>query len=61
MPRDEHLPLTGPELEAVKRIAKRENISEEEAATRLVQSALARRVRRHTGKAPARIYGLRRK
>lgn len=61
MPRDESIPLTGPELEAVKRIAKRENISVEEAATRLVQSSLERRVRKRTGRAPARIYGLRRK
>lgn len=48
-------------METIKRIAKREGISEEEAATKLVQSALARRVRRRTGKSPARVYGMRRK
>jgi len=59
--RDESVSLGKDEMEAVRRIAKREGISEEEAATRLVQSALARRVRRRTGKAPAKVYGMRRK
>lgn len=57
MPRDEPLSLSGPEMEQVRRIARRDGISEEEAATKLVQSALARRVRKRTGKAPARVYG----
>lgn len=60
MPRDESLSLSAKELEAVKRIAKRDDISLEEAATKLVQGALERRVRRRTGKPRARIYGLRR-
>jgi hypothetical protein len=59
--RDESLSLSGPEMEAVKRIAKREGISEEEAATKLVQSALARRVRRRTGKAPAKVYSIKKR
>lgn len=33
----------------------------DEAATGLVQTALARRVRKRTGKAPARVYSMRRK
>lgn len=53
---DENLSLSGPEMEAVKRIAAREGISVEEAATKLVQSGLARRVRRRTGKGPAKQY-----
>lgn len=58
---DENLSLSGPEMEQVMRIAKRDGITEEEAATKLVQSALARRVRKRTGKGPARVYGLKRK
>lgn len=61
MSRDESLSLTGPEMDAVRRIAKREGITEEEAATKLVQSALARRVRRRTGKAPAKVYGIKKR
>lgn len=45
-------------MEQVRRIAKRDGVSVEEAATKLVQSALARRVRRRTGKGPAKVYGL---
>lgn len=61
MPRDESLPLSKTEMEAVRRIAHRDGISLEEAATKLVQSALARRVRRRTGRGPAKVYGLRRR
>ena len=61
MPRDETLALSGKEMEAVRHIAKRDGISEEEAATKLVQSALARRVRRRTGRGPAKVYGMRRR
>ena len=61
MPRDESLYLSSAEMEQVRRIARREGISEEEAATRLVQSALSRRVRKRTGKGPAKVYGMRRK
>lgn len=59
--RDESLSLSGPEMEAVKRIAKREGTSDEEAATKLVQSALERRVRKRTGKAQARVHQIKRK
>ena len=60
-PRDEPLSLSAAEMEQVKKIAKRDGINEEEAATRLVQSALARRVRRRTGRGPAKVYGLKRR
>ncbi|HJT63103.1 MAG TPA: hypothetical protein VJ797_15645 [Burkholderiales bacterium] len=43
----------------VRQIAERDGVSEEEAATRLVKTALARRVKKRTGKNPARVYGLR--
>lgn len=48
--------LTDAEMELVRRIARRDGITEDEAATNLIQSALARRVRKRTGKAPAKVY-----
>lgn len=51
--------LSAKERELVKRIAERDGVSEDEAATRLVKQALARRVKRRTGKAPARVYAMR--
>lgn len=54
----ESVPLTKAERALVQRVAARDGISEEEAATRLVQSALARRVRRRTGKGQAKVYGM---
>lgn len=59
MPDQDPLPLSPDEAAQVKRIAKRDGISDEEAATMLVQAALARRVRKRTGKAPARVYAMR--
>jgi hypothetical protein len=53
--------LTKTELEIVERIAKRDGCSIDEAATRLTKAALARRVKKRTGKAPARVYEIRRK
>lgn len=61
MPRDEQVVLSAKEMEQVRRIARRDGISEDEAATKLVQSSLERRVRRRTGKGPAKVYGLRRR
>ncbi len=57
----EKLSLTGKELEQVRRIAKRDGRDEDEVATELVQAALARRVRKRTGKGPARIYAIKRR
>lgn len=45
----------------VKRIAERDGVSEDEAASRLVSAALARRVRKRTGRGPAKVYGLKRR
>jgi hypothetical protein len=53
------LPLTKAEHEVVKRIAQRDGISEDEAATLLVKGALERRVRKRTGKGPARVFKIR--
>ena len=57
----DHTALTKAEREIVKRIADRDGITEDEAATNLVKTALARRVKKRTGKAPAKVYGMRRK
>ena len=55
-----HLNLSRDEMAALRSIAERDGITDEDAATLLVQSALARRVRRRTGKGPARVYDLKR-
>ena len=51
--------LSRSEREVVRRIAERDGVTEDEAASKLVSAALARRVKKRTGKAPARVYGLR--
>lgn len=53
--------LSEKEMELVRQVAKRDGITEDEAATNLARSALARRVKKRTGKTPARVYGFRRK
>jgi hypothetical protein len=56
-----NLVLSKEEAKLAKQLAEREGISEEDAATKLLQAAIARRVRKRTGKGPARVYPLRRK
>lgn len=53
--------MSDKEIELVKQIAKREGITEDEAATQLVQKEIARRVRKRTGKTPARVYSIKRR
>ena len=53
--------LSRTEREVLSRIAKRDGITEDEAATNLVKAALARMVRKRTGKGPARVYQIKRK
>ena len=53
------LSLSKEESELAKQIAKRKGISEEEAATLVVKASIARRVRKRTGKGPAKVYGIR--
>lgn len=48
--------LTKSEREIVQKIADRDGCTLDEAATRLTKAALARRVKKRTGKAPARVY-----
>ena len=48
--------FTKAELALVKQIAERDGVTVEEAATRLGQQWLRDKVRRRTGKAPAKVY-----
>jgi NAD+--asparagine ADP-ribosyltransferase len=52
-----HLNLSRDEQSVLRQIAERDGVSVDDAASRLVSSALARRVRKRTGKGPARVYG----
>jgi hypothetical protein len=60
VPAEVPVPLSDKEMEQVKRIAKRDGVSEDEAASRLFSEGLARRVKRRTGKNPAKVYQLKR-
>ena len=57
----EQTALTAKELELVQRVAQRDGISVDEAATNLAKAALARRTRKRTGKAPAKVYGIKKR
>lgn len=59
--RDESLVLSKDEAEMAKEIARRKGISEEEAATLVMKASIARRVRRRTGKAPAKVYSIKKR
>lgn len=59
MPAEDQTNLNRAEREVVKKIAERDGISEDEAATQLVKAALERRVRKRTGKGPARVFPMR--
>lgn len=53
--------LSERELDLVRAVAKRDGITEDEAATNLAKAALARKVRKRTGRGPAKVYGFRAK
>ena len=55
-PRDEDVALSDAEAEMLKMVAARKGISTEEAATSLVSSAIARRIKKKTGKTPAKVF-----
>lgn len=59
--RDESLVLSKEEAALAEQIAKRDGISKEEAATLVMKASIARRVRKRTGKGPARVYSIRRR
>lgn len=48
--------LTMAERDLVKRIADRDGVTLDQAATRLAKEGLARRVKKRTGKTPAKVY-----
>lgn len=52
--------LTRAERDMVQKIADRDGVTLEEAATRLAKQGLARRVKKRTGKPPARVYSIKR-
>ena len=54
----DNLILSNAERAMIKRIADRDGITEEEAANNLVKACLARRVKKKTGKNPARVYSI---
>ena len=56
MSREMSVPMTAKEWLQVKRVAQQHNITVEEAAAQLISAGLTRRVRRRTGKAPAKVY-----
>lgn len=58
---EEKIPFSQAEREIVKKIADRDGISEDEAASKLFSRALSRKVKRKTGRPPAKVYSIRRK
>lgn len=56
---DEMTTLTTTERDLIQRIATRDGVTIEQAASRLFSESLARRVKRKTGKSPAKVYTLR--
>jgi len=59
VPQEETVPLSKEERALVQKIAERDGITFDEAASRLVSDGLARRVRSRTGKTPAKVYPMR--
>jgi hypothetical protein len=57
----EHTALSEREKQAIQAVADQRGITFEEAAEQRAKEGLAARVRRKTGKAPAKVYELRRK
>ena len=57
----ESTPFSAKEMELIERVAQRDGITTDEAATNLGKAALARRTRKRTGRAPAKVYGIRSK
>lgn len=57
----EQTALTDRERLIVEQVAKERGITVEEAAEQLCKEALAARIRRKTGHAPAKVYELRKK
>lgn len=57
----EQTALSDRERQAIEQVAQQRGITFEEAVEQMAKEGLASRVRRKTGKLPARVYELRRK
>ncbi len=51
--------LTADEMALIEAIAKRYGITADDAATAMTQAAIAKRIKRSTGKAPAKVHPIR--
>jgi ribosomal protein L23 len=58
---DDKVSLTKKEAELAEEIARRFQLTVQEATTLVVKACIARRMKKRTGKSPARIYGIKRK
>ena len=58
---DEKVSLTKKEAELAEEIAKRFGLTVEEATTLVVKACIARRMKKRTGKSPARIYSIKKR
>lgn len=57
----EQTALTERERQAIEQVAEQRGVSFDEAVEQMAKEGLASRVRRKTGRAPARVYELRKK
>lgn len=60
MTKSEHLQLSEKEMELVRRIAEKNGITEDEAATQLISKEIARRVKKRTGKGQGKVFTMKR-
>lgn len=58
---EERVSLSKNEAELAKEIASRFGLTVEEATTLIVKACIARRMKKRTGKSPAKVYTMRRK
>jgi hypothetical protein len=58
---DERVSLTKKEAELAEEIARRFVLSVQEATTLIVKACIARRMKKRTGKSPAKVYQIRRR
>lgn len=57
----EYTALSEQERQAIKQVAQQRGVTFEEAVEQMAKEGLAQRVRRKTGRGPARVYEIRRK
>lgn len=57
--KDELLVLSKEEAKSVTEVARIYGVSEAEAATLIIKASIARRVKKRTGKNPAKVYRIR--